>query len=440
MESWTSPPDIAGECETFRGVEHGLQRSVELNLLDSPTQELVDFAAARQASFWSEHDASIQAHWALIALAGRLTLEAARVERESRAAGSDPKAYLQAYAEGGTPWCVLDTHYRHLERHWHRFDVNQALHAGLERLIVAARARYTTVCGDLAERFLHAYSAASLTAPGASRQTDVFGAYVGNGLREAQTAYVMVDALRFEMARELAQSLGDDFDCELHWATGAVPGITEIGMGALVLPPDASPEIVEAGDGKLGLKTGDIVLKTRDGRIKYLKSHAGVEMCDTKLEQLLPSPAKGLREAIAAAGLTVVTSQEIDQLCEGDNVHMARRFVDELLSEVAGAVHVLAPSFWGRIVVTADHGYLFGRKPRREEELTRPRRQEGCVHRRVGSAALAAQRTSPTCARDWTRPALPVTSTSQYRGPLRASRFRAARAPTSTVGFRCRNT
>jgi hypothetical protein len=53
-------------------------------------------------------------------------------------------------------------------------------------------------------------------------------------LGEGKVAYVWVDALRFEMARELCRLLEDDFKLEIQPAIGAIPTITEIGMAALL--------------------------------------------------------------------------------------------------------------------------------------------------------------------------------------------------------------
>ena len=60
---------------------------------------------------------------------------------------------------------------------------------------------------------------------------------------KGKTAYVWVDALRFEMARELAQTLEAEFDVELQAALATVPTITAVGMAALRVsctPPSPS--------------------------------------------------------------------------------------------------------------------------------------------------------------------------------------------------------
>ena len=65
-------------------------------------------------------------------------------------------------------------------------------------------------------------------------------------LGEGKVAYVWVDALRFEMARELCRLLKDDFELEIQPAIGMIPTITEIGMAALLPKAQESAKVVAA--------------------------------------------------------------------------------------------------------------------------------------------------------------------------------------------------
>ena len=201
-------------------------------------------------------------------------------------------------------------------------------------------------------------------------------------LAAGKIAYVWVDALRYEMAAELAEALADDFAIELQAAVGTAPTVTEIGMAAL-LPGAAGAAIVPAGESKLALRIGDVIIKDRKDRIAYLKASAGVSVTDVKLDDLLPSPKKKVRDAIRDAGLVVVTSQEIDALAEGDNIPLARRTMDDVLHELRRAFRVLADLGAKTIVVAADHGYLFGDELGVEMKIDPPGGETADLHRRV---------------------------------------------------------
>ena len=74
--------------------------------------------------------------------------------------------------------------------------------------------------------------------------------------------------------------------------------------------------MIALGGGRLALEIGGKVIKDRKDRVAFLKENAGVSVFDAKLEDLLPKPAKKVKEGIQAAELILITSQEIDELGE----------------------------------------------------------------------------------------------------------------------------
>ena len=133
-----------------------------------------------------------------------------------------------------------------------------------------------------------------------------------------------------------------DFDLTLHPALATIPTITEIGMASLVPRADQGVKVVPVGGGKLGLEVAGTVLKDRKDRIAFLKAHAGVSVFDAKLDDLLPKPSKKVRDGIQGADLVLITSQEIDELCEADNITQARRQMDGVLNDLRRGFRVLA--------------------------------------------------------------------------------------------------
>jgi hypothetical protein len=198
-------------------------------------EELLTLAESRLSRFWADALPPIQARWALIASAAEVLFEAERVEKALKKPPSTVPAWVQAYAEGDKPWCLLDTHHRHMEGRWYSFEPESGDdHWSLEKLIVKARQRYTEVGSQLARHFVTQFHKAKHPIKGLLRQVEVYETLVKPGLAGGKTAYVWVDALRFEMARELCGVLADDFEVSLQAAIGTVPTITEIGMAALL--------------------------------------------------------------------------------------------------------------------------------------------------------------------------------------------------------------
>ena len=370
--------------ETFLACERALLRHVEQELLSQPKADLLTLAESRLSKFWADVLPGIQARWALIAAAAEVLLEADRVAKCLKKPPATIPLLIEAYADGESPWCLLDTHHRHMETRRFNFEpVAGDDERSLDKLIVKARQRYTEVGSQLAKHFVTQFGKASHPIKGVLRQRDTFDKQVKAKLAENKVAYVWVDALRYEMARELCRLLTDDFDLTIHPAIGTVPTITEIGMAALLPLANHSAKVVPVGGGKLGLEIDGTILKDRKDRIAFLKAHAGVSVFDTKLEELFPKPQKKVKEGIQSAGLVLVTSQEIDELCEADNIAQARFQMDGVLGHLRRGVRVLSDLGIKTIVLAADHGHLFADEVGEDMKIEAPGGQTEDLHRRV---------------------------------------------------------
>ncbi|GAC1467529.1 MAG: PglZ domain-containing protein [Isosphaeraceae bacterium] len=377
-------PASLGCLDTFPCLERALLHHVEEALLGKPSQYLLDLALARQSRFWSEVTPKFQARWALVASAAEVLLEADRVAKALKDAPTTVPGMVNAYVDGENPWCLLDMHHRHMEGRWYTFESEPSDdHPGLGTLVLKAERRYMEVGSELAKRFVTCYAKGKFPIPGLMRQVEVFEKQVRPRLGEGKLAYVWVDALRYEMARELAEVLKADFDVTLHPALGTLPTITEIGMASLLPRADQGARVVSVNNGKLGLEVGGTVIKDRKDRVAFLKAHAGVPVADAKLDDLLPKPSKKLKDAIGAADLVLITSQEIDALCEADNITQARRQMDGVLNDLRRGFRVLSDLGVKTIVLAADHGHLFGEEVGEDMKIEAPGGTTADLHRRV---------------------------------------------------------
>jgi hypothetical protein len=218
---------------------------------------------------------------------------------------------------------------------------------------------------------------------GIPRQREVFEKHVKPLVGKEKVAYVWVDALRFEMAKELARLLKEDFEVDLHPVLAAVPTVTEIGMAALLPGAQGDVKVVATGGGKLALEIDGTVIKDRKDRVAFLKKQVGVEVFDAKLDNLLPKPSKKIREGISDAQLVLVTSQEIDDLCEQDNITQARRQMDGVLNDLRRGIRVLVDLGVKRIVLASDHGHLFTEELSEDMKVDSPGGETMDLHRRV---------------------------------------------------------
>jgi PglZ domain len=378
------PVEPLRENETFLCVERALLVHVESEFLKSANPDLLRLAEYRLSRFWADVTPSVQARWALISSAGEVLIEADRVEKALKNPPTTVPALVTAYAGDDEPWCLLDTHHRHMESRRYNFEFGpNGDHNTLEKLINKAEQRYTEVGSELAKHFITQFQKAKHPIKGLIRQRDIFEKQVKPLLGEGKVAYVWVDALRFEMARELCRLLKDDFELEIEPAIGMVPTITEIGMASLLPKAYESAKVVGVGGGKLALEINGKLIKDRKDRVSFLKENAGVSVFDAKLEDLLPKPGKKTKEGIQNAELILITSQEIDELGEGDNVAQARLQIDAVLNHLRRGVRVLADHGIKMIVLVADHGHLFGEEIGEDMKIDAPGGKVEDLHRRV---------------------------------------------------------
>jgi hypothetical protein len=115
-----------------------------------------------------------------------------------------------------------------------------------------------------------------------------------------------------------------------------------------------------------------------------------------KLEDLLAN-RRAVTNGIAAAELVLVTSQEIDLLCEQGNIALARNTMDTVIRDLRRGFGVLARNGVETIVVTADHGYLFGEEAGTDMTIDAPGGETVDLHRRVWAGRGGAA--SPACVR-----------------------------------------
>lgn len=379
MLDWST---VRNAC-TFRSIEECLQSGVEQILTQQSVSDLQTMANKRQAGFWAEVSPEIRARWTLIATAGNVLREADRIAAAIKSTPSFTAADLiEQYTERTDPWCQLDTYHRLLERLYQSYDLDaHGRHATLEQLLARARQQYTRVIDELAQRFVTAFSSAKFTLGGMLNQTEVYSRHVAPAIAAGKTAYILVDALRYEMARDLANGLSKDWRVELLPALGTAPTITAIGMAALLPGAERGVALSDAGGGKLALEFGGRFFKDRKDRVKYL-SEITHGFYETKLETLVPA-SKAIREAIKLAQFVLVTSQEIDLLGEGDSLSQAREFMDSALLKLTRAFRLLADLGVQRFVIAADHGYLFGEELDDDLTLPAPGGQTVDLHRRV---------------------------------------------------------
>ena len=152
-------------------------------------------------------------------------------------------------------------------------------------------------------------------------------------------AYVLVDAMRYEMGVELAGRLPASAEATVRPAVGALPSITPIGMAALLPGAGASFDIADV-KGKLGAQIDDVFFPDLTARRSFAQARIP-GLVDLELAELLGMPKASLETKLKDAQVIIVRSQEIDAAGEG-GFCQARRTMDTVLDDLVRAVKRLA--------------------------------------------------------------------------------------------------
>lgn len=173
------------------------------------------------------------------------------------------------------------------------------------------------------------------------------------------TALFMVDALRYEMAQDIFEALGDipATQKQLRPRLAELPTVTEMGMNVLAPVAEGGhlKPVLQGGAIK-GLTTGEFRVLSPETRRRAMFDRVGGKGCPwLSLGQVLEQDAAQLKKTVEQARLLVVHSQEIDQAGE---TGVGASVFDKVLQDLRAAWRLLREAGVRRFVITADHGFL----------------------------------------------------------------------------------
>jgi len=255
---------------------------------------------------------------------------------------------LAWYAEEG--WRV-DRAHRRLETARTRL----AAFGQLEGVLAAARVAYEQWLDGVLRLFVSALADDALEVEGLIRQGEIHDRFVAGA--PGRTAYVWVDALRYELGEELAGALGQTAAAvRIEAAVAAAPTITEVGMANLL--PGASTGL------KLGLEGDDLRVSVGGRRVStvghrrdLLRARHG-RVADLDLNGASQQGERELFETVGDADLVLIRSQEVDASGESGLLSVAWSDFETVVELLANVTARLARCGVDRVVIAADHGFI----------------------------------------------------------------------------------
>lgn len=283
--------------------------------------------------------------WRTVQAIARLHAELAKADPPP---GEGPSGILAWYVERG--WRV-DRAHRRMELA--RSELRRF--GDLEDTLTAARIAYERWLDGLLDLFVSAVTDHALDTDGLIRQGEVHDRFVATG--PGRTAYVWVDALRYELGMELTDALGHITESvDIQPAVAAPPTITQVGMANL-LPRAASDLRLELEENRLLVSIGGTPVNSVRQRRDLLRARHG-SVADLDLNDASQKGEKALGNAIDGADLILIRSQEVDSAGESGLLSVAWSHFQTVIGLLANVIARLAQCGVERVVICADHGFI----------------------------------------------------------------------------------
>ena len=356
-------PEDLGRIDTFRFEEDSiLQAALEaLSRQEWPAalKWATDRVSAEARSFWLSQDGNRLRTWQLIAAAAELGKAVADAGPNIGRVNNLETA-INAYADRGAP---VDRAHRHLEqKRLQLLDPQMAHFESLRSSLDRMHSIWRTWADAWARDFNAACKDHGFLPPPSEQQRTIFEDVVRPLTQESgKTALFVVDALRFEMAQELAKHLDDvATSLLLKPRLAELPTVTEVGMNALAPVANAGrlvPAVSPTEQGRMiGFSTGEYRVHDPDTRRRAMHARAGGTTCPwLSLDEVLRRDASTLRQTVAKANLLVLHSPEIDAAGEAG---AGPASFDVIMQKVRGAWRLLREAGVNKFVITSDHGFL----------------------------------------------------------------------------------
>ncbi len=365
-------PEDLGKIDTFRREEERILEAAVESLSNNEWEKALKWSRDRISahSFWVGRNPRRKIVWTLVEDAAQWGKLLDKAGRPLKGLAGCEEA-LDYYTDQG--WRIDAAHRRFEQRRCNLFEPKLPHHGRLLEAFDKPRRMHREWADELAGDFVGICDKEGFLPAGALQQRELYNQVVHPLVAAGRkTAYFMIDALRFEMAAELAREFQKDgAHVILKGRYCELPSITSVGMNALA-PLSRSGKLTLAGEkGFTGFKTGEYTVRGPGDRVRAMGERsvdaggAGRKRArGFTLAEINDRPAASLKKSLANADLIVVRGKEIDAAGEAD-VGLAG--FETLLRQIKSAWSHLNAVGVDEFVITADHGFLLQDNTTREK-------------------------------------------------------------------------
>lgn len=371
LENVCHAVDDLGERDTFPFEERTFLQMAIKAIESNDIEALNAILSHRKASIWSNRGEN-ETQWDLVAAAKNLIESCADLLRELPEHSSSQAALLDFYL---TSLREADR----LQREFEQAVTNYWDATGLLKPVTEkARKEYCKLTDKVQHLFIKQLADNGWPPENRLYNADVFDEVVAPKLKASgqRVAYLMVDALRFELGLELEKQLKDEFEITLKPAYACLPSITLVGMASLLPGAGKELSIKKSSTGMVPM-LGEVPVATVAQRMAIFEKRYGSRFAEMKVDNFVDNQHKFDK----AVELAVLRSYEIDSQFENNPKNAPKVILSEL-KNLRVAISMLQKQGFNQVVIATDHGFYMDRliqggdvcpKPAGDWELTHDR-------------------------------------------------------------------
>lgn len=186
-------------------------------------------------------------------------------------------------------------------------------------------------------------------------QLDFWSKYVSNS--DKKTAVIIVDAMRYEMGKEMFSMLNEIENKTIVPLIASIPTVTEFGMASL-LPNGNTKLIINEENDTIKIMDGNFnyPLNNKSERIRFFLEISCGNGVVKKLNEIIDIPMNSLKGEFENKDRILIFSNEIDEA--GHIEDSSIQIFPGLLNKIKSAIKKLVQIDIEKIVVVADHGFI----------------------------------------------------------------------------------
>jgi len=325
-------------------------------------------------SVWSSNSDSL-VNWELVKSSQRLIETCTDLERELPSFSKKQADLIEYYQSSLRR---ADQLHREFEQAVNDCPDAEDLMPGVVDLV---RKNYRELVETVQLKFTHFVDNTGWPPQGFMSNTQVFDTKVEPLLKSGGTrvAYLMVDALRYELGYELNKQLVEDADAQLSVAFATLPSITPVGMASL-LPGAYNKLSVHVKDGKTTPLFDGKPISDVPSRMGVFKSQYGDRFQEMPLKDFMKLSKKKMVEN--SVDLLVLRSTEIDSFFE-NHPEDAPAMMQRELKQIRQAVNKLQTQGFQKVFIVTDHGFYMNNAQEVGDVVTKPDSTWKVEHQRM---------------------------------------------------------